>query len=267
MTGRRSERGLALVVVLWGVAALSLIAAAMLAASANSARISRNAWMQLQVQQAADTAVQTTLLSLYDPDPAGHAVLDGRSRDIGAQVTVSVQDETGRLDINLASRNQLRDYFKSAGADAQDADTLADRVVDWRSPKGTQSLNGASAEDYEGAGYRPRGAPFQSVDELQFVLGMTPALLRSAAPGLTVYSHHQDFDLRFAPKEVLALIPGMDSAKIDQAIAMRRPTPALSGHAFTIIATARHGHMEFTRRVVVLITRDPTHPYWILDWT
>ena len=41
MTGRRHERGLALVMVLWVIAALSLIAGAMLAASMTSTVIAR----------------------------------------------------------------------------------------------------------------------------------------------------------------------------------------------------------------------------------
>ncbi len=84
-------------------------------------------------------------------------------------------------------------------------------MIDWRTPKNTRSLNGATADDYRNAGYAwlPRGGPFQSVDELALVMGMTPQIFARVAPALTVYSHQRDFDLRVAPKEALLAVPGM----------------------------------------------------------
>ncbi len=55
---RVGERGFALATVLWGIAALSLIAGVMIVSSLNAARIDRNAWLQLQVRSAADEGVQ-----------------------------------------------------------------------------------------------------------------------------------------------------------------------------------------------------------------
>lgn len=267
MSGRRSERGLALVVVLWGIAALSLIAAAMLAASVSATHIAHNSWAQIEAQTEADSAVQGAILSLFDP--TGGLPIDGRERlsQSGAtRIVVTVQDEAGRIDINAAGHDLLRDYFKSAGVD--EADTLADRVIDWRSPKGTQSLNGASADDYERAGlpYRPRGAPFQSLDELNLVLGMTPQIFARVAPGLTVYSHRRAFDLRTAPAQVLAVIPGMDRQRAEESVAARPPAGAFAGHAYEIVATVERGGLRVTRRTAILLTRDPARPYWVLDW-
>jgi general secretion pathway protein K len=267
MTGRRSERGLALVVALWGVAALALIAAAMLMSAVTTARIDRNAWEQLRVQTAADTGVQSAILSLFDPTQP--QPLDGREHSLsfaGIAVTVSVQDESGRIDLNYATRALLRDFFNAIGAN--DADSIADRVIDWRTRKETRSLNGATAEDYRSAGYtwHPRGGPFQSVDELGLVLGITPDLLRRAAPGLTVYSHIPGFDTRFATRDVLRTIPGTGEHEADELVAARGPTAAAAGHAYSIVATAARARMRFSRRAVVLISADPAHPYWSLDW-
>lgn len=260
MTSRRGERGLALVVVLWVVAALSLIATAMIASALNAAHIDRNAWVQLQVQTRADAGIQAAILALFDPDPADRLFLDGRTQTLpipGATVEVGVQDESGHIDLNFAGRNLLRDYFKATGAD--DADALADNVVAWRTPKGSL------ADDREtDAANRPRGGPFQSVEELRLVAGMTPELFARVAPGLTVYSHHANFDTRIAPDLVLAVIPGM--AQQASGAARRWPSPALPGHAFAITATAAEGQTRFSRRAVVLLTGDPSRPYWVLDW-
>jgi general secretion pathway protein K len=264
MTGKRTERGLALVVVLWGIAALSLIAGAMLYTAVNAARVGHNAWAQLQVQTAADSGVQAAILSLFD-QTATRPRLDGSARDIAfadIAVRIAIQDETGRIDLNAAGRNQLRRYFAIAGA--ADPDALADRVVDWRSPKGTTSLNGA--DDDEKAGIQPRRAPFQSVDELNLVPGMTPELFERLAPGLTVYSHSADFNIATAPQAVLETIPGIDAQRAAATIAHRPAASAQPGHAFAIVATASRQRMQFTRRAVILLTGDAARPYWTLDW-
>ncbi len=269
MTGRSNERGLALVVALWVVAALALIAAAMLSTSLNNAHINRNAWEQLEIQTAADTGVQSAILSLFDPKPEDSQPLDGRARPLtfaGISVTVSVQDETGRIDLNYANRNLLRDFFKVVGAD--DPDSLADHVIDWRSVGPTRSSNSVTADDYENAGfaYRPRNGPFQSVGELGLVIGITPDLLRRAEPSLTVYSHISSFDTRFASADVLQTIPGVGQQEADLMARTHQSSAAAEGHAYSIVSTATRGRMHFTRRAVVLITGDPKLPYWTLDW-
>ena len=60
------ERGLALVSVLWGVAILSLIAAAMLSASLTTAQIGHNSWNAARAGSVADGAVNQAILWLLD---------------------------------------------------------------------------------------------------------------------------------------------------------------------------------------------------------
>jgi general secretion pathway protein K len=281
MTRRRDERGIALASVLWGMAALSLIAAAMLSSSMNAAHIARNSWTQLQAENAADTAIQRAIFSLFDPRADRRLPVDGTTQALtvnGQSVSVSIQDEAGRIDVNYANRDLLRDVFKAAGAPAQDADALADRVADWRAPGSAHNLNGATADDYRRAGdsYVPRGRPFQSTGEVGLVMGMTPALFARIEPALTVYSHSPNFDMRAAPREVLMAIPGMDETKADQMVSYRAPPPAGAGlyyglvnpigHAFTITATTADGGAHMSRQAIVMVSGDPAHPVWVLDW-
>jgi len=276
---RARERGIALASVLWGMAALSLIAAAMLSSSMNAVHVARNEWTQLRADTEADSAVQLAILSLFDPRMERRLPVDGSSEKLtvnGDPVTVSIQDEAGRIDVNYASRNFLRDLFKSAGA--TDADALADRVVDWRSVKGTHSLNGATAGDYRHAGYAyvPRGGAFQSVSEVGLVMGMTPDLFARLEPALTVYSHSPYVDARIAPRQALMAIPGMDADKANlmvagrgygsEAVAAYFAVANPAGHAFTITADASIGGAQASRKAVIMVSGDPTHPVIGLDW-
>lgn len=263
MTMGRHERGLALVVVLWTIAALSLIAGAMLATAMTSAKIERNSWTQLTVRTAADSAIQGAILSLFDT--ANPPPLDGRERQAltdGVAVTLTIQDQRGLIDLNLAGPKQLGRLLQLSGADGATANGIAARIVDWRSPAGTESLD----ENDGGTGYRPRHAPFQSLDELQLVAGITPEIYARLARALTVYSHRPDFDMRAAPSEVLRTIPGMDQAAVNRTIATRSTLLVRPGVAFAIIAKARKNEIRFTRNAVVQLTGDPARPYRILDW-
>jgi general secretion pathway protein K len=284
---KHGDAGLALVAVLWGLAILSLIAAAMLAAGVSSVRMSRNAWAQTQAQAIADAGIQRAILSLLD----ARADHKWRTDDVaqafafgGANITITIQDELGRIDLNFASKDRLGDLLQSVGSKADDASTLAGRIVDWRTPASQASLDGTSAADYRTAGlsYLPRGGPFQSVDEAQLVLGMTPELFVKIAPALTVYSHRPDFDMRTAPMEVLMVVPGMDEQKAQEIIAARAPQPSetdsaalgaafnqgaiATGHAFAIRSDVQLGNIRCSREAMIELTTDPVRRFWILDW-
>jgi general secretion pathway protein K len=109
-------------------------------------------------------------------------------------------------------------------------------VLDWRDPDLlTQPEGGAEDPDYEAAErhYGAKDAPFESVAELEQVLGMTPALYAKVAPDLTVFSGRTRPDPAFASAGVLRAM-GIDA---DNVIGRRRawdpsaggPAPMLEG--------------------------------------
>jgi general secretion pathway protein K len=261
MKGRRHERGLALVVVLWAVAALSLIAGAMLALSLNAAHISHNAWDAARLENAANSGVQAGILSLFEPNPTNRVHLDGRPRQVrfdGHAVTIAIQDEAGRIDINYAPRSLLHDYIRSAGVDATQVEALANSIVDWRARRNS---NVVTPDDTS----RSRHG-FETVADMMQVAGMTPTIYERLAPGVTVYSHQASFDTRVATREALLAIPGMNWQLATASVAANAPSAAVSGHAYDIVAIATRGQSGFTREAVILLTGNPARPYMILNW-
>jgi type II secretory pathway component PulK len=75
-------------------------------------------------------------------------------------------DEASKLNLNTANTNILS-YLPNMTTD------LAGAIVDWRSTNGS----GDYALNYASAGYQDKNAPFESVDELRLVYGMTIDLL------------------------------------------------------------------------------------------
>ena len=85
--------------------------------------------------------------------------------------TFGIRDEEARLNINSASREELA---KLPGA----SESLAAAIVDFRDDNDQVTAGGAESDTYLALNppYHPRNAPFESVDELKMVYGMTPDL-------------------------------------------------------------------------------------------
>jgi general secretion pathway protein K len=86
-----------------------------------------------------------------------------------------------------------------------------DAILDWRDEDDLRLLNGAEDPDYDAAG-RPYGAkdgPFDSVEELQQVLGFDRVLYQALAPALTVSSGQASPGAEFAPPLVRAAVEGI----------------------------------------------------------
>jgi general secretion pathway protein K len=276
---------MALIVVLWGVALLSVIATSFLTSGGTSYRIARQAIDVAQVDAIGEGAVARAVLALADARAEPRWRVDGSTQRIelfGLAIGISIQDELGRIDINHADGALLARVFRAAGLDEDGSARLTDKILDWRDTNPGRRLNGANAQDYRAAGYShaPRKGAFQGVDELKLVMGMTPDLYRRVEPALTVYSGSQFFDQRVAPREALLALPGMDAAKVAAMLAARAqenvqgtvqpnvqmPAVSLAGRAFTIRSEIERPTGLQVREAVVRLTDDPARPYWVLNW-
>ncbi|MDR3468670.1 MAG: type II secretion system protein GspK [Xanthobacteraceae bacterium] len=140
----------------------------------------------------------------------------------GAMISVSFSAESSRVDLNLAPKQLLTNLFRVVGADPRDAEQYANRVVGWRSPQ-ADTLDSENAL-YRSAGvsYLPRGAPFASVEELWLVVGLPPVLIERAMPYVTVYSGRHEVSVLSAAPEVIASLPGITPAALEQFLKQRQ---------------------------------------------
>jgi general secretion pathway protein K len=222
----KGEDGFALITVLWAVLILATIAASIIATGRTESRLSRTHLDMAELDAVADAAINITILHLLDPTAEVRPPADGTPFTIefaGRRVTVTVLDESGKIDLNMADAELLRRLLVAAGVGADAAQPLVDKILDWREPGEGKRLNGAKANEYNAAGilYGPRGAPFESIEELQLVLGITPELYARLAPSLTVYSQTPWVDPTFAPKDVLTALAGMGGDPVSTVLAER----------------------------------------------
>ena len=80
--------------------------------------------------------------------------------------------------------------------------------------------------------YKAKNGPFDTVEELLLVKGVTPTMLygdgkkKGIINYLTVSSNSNTINVNAAPKEVLMAVPGMDPAKVDLLMIQRKATAA-----------------------------------------
>jgi general secretion pathway protein K len=267
-----------LLYVLWSIALLTIIATATLGSGTVAYRQTRNLAEVARQEAIAEAAVNRAVLALLDPRPERRWPVNGVPQSFtftDTPVTVTIQDELGRVDINHADTPLLTAAFRAAGLSAQAATEMADKILEWRDKRQTTRTHGATIADYAAAGlaYLPRNPPFQSVDELKLVLGITPQIFARAEPLLTVHSGRPAIDPQFAPRALLDALSGRENASADvQNIPAHSARTSgtiganisLDGRAFAIRVTL--GKAGVIREAVVRITTNPAKPYWQLNW-
>ena len=137
------QSGIALIAVLWLVAAMSLITAGIVQSVKGEVRTVGLQRQVVSANAAGDAAILLALQSMHvQPQGAVSAYQKVPSMFEGVQYEVLVQSLNGRIDLNNASITLLADlYTYGAGLSTQAAQLLAQNTVDTRqtkSPKGVK---------------------------------------------------------------------------------------------------------------------------------
>lgn len=213
MTGMR---GAALLLVLWLVALLTALVGAYALTARIEALQGRVGSRGAMAQEIARAGMEYALVRVADRNPETHWQPNGRAyawRFDGHDVQVRIIDETGKVDLNQADVPLLSRLMQALGEPPDASDALAAAIVDWRDADDLgQPVGGAEDGDYAAAGrpYGAKDAPFETIAELEQVLGMTPGLYVRLEPFLTLYSGRGQPDATYAQGPVLVAM-GMDA--------------------------------------------------------
>ena len=269
------ESGIALVLVLWVVTLMALVAASSLGSTRTQLELARNTVENAKAEALADGGVYRAVLALLEPDLRQGWRADGTAYDFilaDGRIEVSVQDEAGKIGLNVAPEEELRGLFQANGLDEPSSAALAGAIADWRDQDDLRRPDGAEAEDYRKAGlpYGPGNRPFAEIGELRQVLGMTAALYERLAPLLTVYSRRQEVDLMTAPREVLLSLLGISTGEEVLAARQASPNTAVADIKVGIYRIRTEASTEsgaaFVREAVVGIMGAPSQPFQIYAW-
>jgi general secretion pathway protein K len=277
------QGGFIVVAVLWILSALAILAVVYALYVNQTAAAFVNQSDRVQAEELALAGVELVVYQLAaTPAQASHGSFGFRLG--GADVAVNFRPENARIDLNAAPKEVLAGLFFALGASREDADSLADRIIVWRTPP-TPGTTDTEAQLYRSAGknYAPRRGPFQHVNELGLVLGLPSELVNRALPYLTVYSGLAEVNMRDAAPEVLAALPAMTPDILHIMLEQRDAAPLdvlrtrLGSARYTTVEASkanrvtvdvrfdakRRNHFEIV--VLPLVDRD-TEPFRILSW-
>src|SRR5499433_799949 len=275
-TCRGDQRGIALVAVLWVTTILSLIAAVFMRETRVEVNLTRNSIENAKAEALADAGVNRAILGILGLDKSLPWAVDGTPYVLdltGGTVTVSMQDEGGKIDLNRSAGQVLQGLFTSVGVAPENAARLADAIADFRDADSLRRPNGAEEADYTAANlpYGPKNAPFATTEELLQVLGVTRPLFERVASLITVYSPRRDVNLATAPPEVLRALPYLTPDHVN-ALLQQRTTAGAAARRFRVMAvtvlsaatTADGG--SFIREAVLRRSSDTGLPFQTVEW-
>jgi general secretion pathway protein K len=284
----RSSDGFILVAVLWVLAGLSVLAtiyAIYVVKAATSQQVNND---RIQAEASISAATELAAYYLGAADAETRPTSGAFNFQVGGTaVGVGFRSEAARIDLNLAPKPLIAGLFQVLGTAPNAADQYADRIVGWRSTASSEIADqDKEVTAYRNAGlsYRPRQAPFTSVQELWLVLGLPAALIEHALPFVTVFSGLETVSVMDAAPEVVAALPGMTPDRLDAVLKQRTAEGANADSVLRSLgpvqgATAKGGattrlavrvDLADGRRVsaeaVILLLQDSDAPYRVLSW-
>lgn len=182
-----SERGAALLVVLWVGAFFGILLSSFAFSMRTELVAAKNFKEKEEAAALARAGVSRALAEMVNAAQQGSArvhaagLYESGSVKLGrGAYDVVVADEDGKLSLNGATPLTLRALLRNRGVtDPLLLDTIVDSILDWRDADDLRHVNGAEEEYYATLplAYRPRNGPFEIVEELLLVKGMTREIL------------------------------------------------------------------------------------------
>jgi general secretion pathway protein K len=241
----KSERGIALLMVLWIVIILMVIVLSfsfMTRTDTHATLFFKEGW---EKQCLAEAGIERAIMEMFyrthnkslPSTPMESEVIKVDGTEYTGQLGVDyyvygILDESGKINVNLLSDTSgiiLNNLLVNRGVPKELADTITDSVLDWMDSDETHRLHGAESDYYMSlpVPYKAKNDKFEAVEELLLIKGMTPEILYGTAktPGIfnfiTVYSKTGGINVNTAPKEVLAALPGISPEAAEQIISLR----------------------------------------------
>jgi general secretion pathway protein K len=311
----KNERGIILIVVVWALTLLMVIAAEMTHIMRLEGLTADTYQEEVVTYYLAMAGLHRALYQLAGAQQRGLTMLnrpgalgrmqqqqqddeldvwvrgDGRwqNEEFGAGgYWVRVNDEGGKINLNQVDEAALRQTFTNIGFDVERSETLTDAILDWRDTDPLVRLHGAESDYYLTLPipYPAKDGPFDTLDELLLVRGVTPALFYGGLRDLfTVYSGggRGTTNLLTAGPLVLQAVLGIDAAAAQDLVQRRGESNAMdlanlmpggANQAMnfglpTVVTIESVGYLNtggVTRRLSAVVQRAGINQFRFLRW-
>jgi len=177
---RRKNKGLVIIAVLWMVVVLMVMTAILGRKSRLDMKVCLARMEAVRCKWACRAGIEKAIAVLKEDETENDSLLDlwsNNAEDFNDVMldqcwfTVRVIDESSKLNINTATKEQLLGLPEMV-------EEIADAIIDWRDSDDVPSGIGVESGYYEGLtyGYRARNGPFRTLRELLLVKDVTEEL-------------------------------------------------------------------------------------------
>lgn len=264
--------GFALITVLWVMALIMSVIMAYNYTLGTETKLIKQSVTSAQTRSLAKGGVWIGLTSVLESPEARQWLTDGTPYlvELGqGKVTIRVQDELGKVDLNEASQGLITLTLTNIGLEKSRVTQLTQAMLDWRDI----STENAQKSHDTGLTYSAKNAAFNSVEELRLLPEMTESLYQQIVPFFTVYSQRSKMNPRYMTQHSLQILTGQQSNEMATRDAMIQQLPwepqyleQNSSRSFTISSKAQINNTSATIEAVVLLNPDAEHPFAIISW-
>jgi general secretion pathway protein K len=275
---RSGERGYAMLAAILGIAAFSYVGFEAIAENRGVVSEVQAENERAKLSAACDAGVALVVSGLASKSKKQQWPIDGVARTLNfddVALSVTVEDERGKVPLNGVNEDQVRQLFAAAGVSGPRLDTLVDSFEDWLDPDDDRRPNGAESKDYLSQGYKPRNGGFHTITELRSIRGMDDALYARVAPAVTVF-FGESGGFSESTSQLLALEAlsevGPTSPEVverQQELAGQKPSPVLAnppyliGRTLTVRVEAKRAGADIKRSAILELTGNSADPVWI----
>lgn len=260
--------GFALLIVLWTLVLITFLVLHVTASGRTETRIASNLQSNAVAAAAADGGISAAIFNQTSPQPEERWPVLGPPHQMtvgDCRVVVRIENEAARINPNLASPALMEALLRALGLDPDSSRRVAAAIADWVGSSQTPKIADVLKAEYQSAGldYAPPAAPFESIDEINRVLGVTPAIYAALRPHLTLFGTAQPDPVGADPVVAAAL------AQTPQLTQGATPVTAAPPGELTlrIIAEAvGRSNAQASRTAVVHIAASLPQGYAVLAW-
>lgn len=205
----RAERGSALLATLWFAAMLSLVAGQLAYLVSTHTRITGSQIATARAMYLADAGLAYGLALLDAGSEPTDVPLRADFSLGGETVTLRIDNESGKVDLNTAPAAQVQAALIAAGIPADRSSALRDALMDWIDADDLSRADGSSeAASYAASGlaYAPANAWFELIETVRLVPGFADVDLARLAEVATIHRPNLATDPAAMPAPLRAAI-------------------------------------------------------------
>ncbi|MGB9499672.1 MAG: general secretion pathway protein GspK [Dissulfuribacterales bacterium] len=233
-----TNKGVALLMVLWVLMLLTVIVSEFCYSMRTRVNITRNFKESTQAYYIAVAGFNHAVVEIikqvntprkiasvdYDTNEDEEKIDWRVNTDIAATVfgngeyTVRIDNDSGKININQADKGLLHLMLNGFELDEREKDVIVDSILDWKDADSNHRINGAEDQYYQSLPdpYKCRNADFDSIEELLLVKGVTPDIYYGGLDRMTtVISAIKDAKIKKRSRKKRSRKKGTDYNKVN----------------------------------------------------